>query len=156
MWRDEGESGGAFIRAFTETAEAQARDTFAGIVSKASSIPVYRCRRRRRTGRQTNSVLFCRRRKRRRAGGGTRSQVHPSRAPPRAAHALEVARHLAPSSVSFCCSAKPTAARVGHFHPFVFLACKLLKVGRALRYSLSAVRCLAAALFPSSNYMCAC
>jgi len=35
QWRDEGESGDAFIRAFTEKAEAQARDTFATIVSKA-------------------------------------------------------------------------------------------------------------------------
>jgi hypothetical protein len=35
QWRDEGESGDAFIRAVTETAEAQARDTFATIVSKA-------------------------------------------------------------------------------------------------------------------------
>jgi hypothetical protein len=35
LWRDEGESGDAFIRAFTETAEAQARDTFATIVSEA-------------------------------------------------------------------------------------------------------------------------
>ena len=33
QWRDEGESGDAFIRAFTEKAEAQARDTFATIVS---------------------------------------------------------------------------------------------------------------------------
>ena len=35
QWRDEGESGDAFIRAFTEKAEAQARDTFATIVSEA-------------------------------------------------------------------------------------------------------------------------
>ena len=35
MRRDEGESGDAFIRAFTETAEAQARDTFATFFSKA-------------------------------------------------------------------------------------------------------------------------
>jgi hypothetical protein len=35
QWRDEGEGGDAFIRAFTEKAEAQARDTFATIVSKA-------------------------------------------------------------------------------------------------------------------------
>jgi hypothetical protein len=35
QWRDEGESGDAFIRAFTETAEAQARDTFATFFSKA-------------------------------------------------------------------------------------------------------------------------
>jgi len=35
QWRAEGESGDAFIRAFTETAEAQARDTFAAFVSKA-------------------------------------------------------------------------------------------------------------------------
>jgi hypothetical protein len=33
QWRDEGESGDAFIRAFTETAEAQARDTFATFFS---------------------------------------------------------------------------------------------------------------------------
>jgi hypothetical protein len=35
LWRAEGESGDALMRSFTETAEAQARDTFAALVSKA-------------------------------------------------------------------------------------------------------------------------
>ena len=91
QWCDEGESGDAFIRAFTEKAEAQARDTFATIVSKAKRA------RSPSIGaedddapdakRTRSSSVVSRRRKRRRAGGGTRSQVpHPSRAPPRRTH----------------------------------------------------------------------
>ena len=39
QWRAEGESGDAFIRAFTETAEAQARDTFAAFGTRGHPQP---------------------------------------------------------------------------------------------------------------------
>ena len=141
-----------------ESREAQARDTFATFFSKAKRD------RYPSIGAEDDDAPDAKRTRSSSVGAendDAPEEAHVPRyptllAPPRAAHTLEVARHLTPSCVSFVRSAKPTAARVGQLHPLGILACKLLKVSRALRYSLSAVRCLAAALFPSSNNMRVC
>jgi hypothetical protein len=157
QWRDEGESGDAFIRALTETAQAQARDTFATFFLKPSKIDT-RLSATKTTTHPTSNELGPRlsapkttTRPRRHTFPGTQ----PFPRPPRRTN-FGSSQHLKTSCVSFCCSAKPTAARVRQLHPLGTLACKLLKVSRALRYSLSAVRCLAAAPFPSSNNMRVC
>jgi hypothetical protein len=80
QWRDEEERGDAFIRAFTETAEAQARDTFATVFSKAKRDRYPSIGAEEDDAPDAKRTL-CLRRKRRCAGGGIHSQVpHPSRA----------------------------------------------------------------------------